>query len=125
MIGDTIALLDRDDGDSWLSERDFVFYTLHVEVARGRVADLPGRKLDVIRARSFSKLKQQLEEAGYGRFDRTALFDARVRKACREFQRDRGLAATGVPDQATRALLLDFLEGLRNPVAPGEGGTTP
>ncbi len=125
LAGDDLALLDRDDGDGWLSEGDFVFHTLHGQVERGRLAELPGRTLDILRTRNFFELKLQLEQAGYGGADGPGLFGPRLRKACREFQRDRGLEETGVPDETMRRSLQEFLDRMRSTETTEEVGTTP
>jgi hypothetical protein len=125
LAGGEIALLDRDDGDGWLSEGDFVFHTMHGQVELGRLAELPGRTLDILRIRNFVELKSQLEQAGYGGSDRTVLFGPRLRKGIREFQRDRGLEETGVPDETMRSSLQEFLDRMRSTATKGEAGTTP
>lgn len=125
LADDGIALLDSDDGDGWLSEGDFVLHALYGQLERGRLHQLPGRTLEILRTRSFAEVKEKLEEAGYYGPDRTAVFGPRLRRACREFQRDRDLEETGVPDETLLQNLQEFLARLRDPAAAGEAGTTP
>lgn len=124
LVTDTgqIALLSADDGDGWLGEGDSVIDTVTGEVAFGRLHELTGRALTVLRVRDFRELRRKLAEAGYGNLGVSPYYGADLRRACRELQGDQGLAVTGIPDPATLAALDEFLAALRAHDTTGSPG---
>lgn len=116
IAGDQYAILDEDDGDQWLGEGDAVVHTIHGEVRRGKISELSGQTIDVLRPRSFLQLRTDLRRAGYGGNERTTAFlSPELLKAVRDFQRDRRLPASGVPDSTTLAALHDVLQTMDAP----------
>ena len=105
----TIALLDGDDGDGWLDNEDTLFHVEENRILAGKVYDFPGETLTVVRPRNFGALRSDLTRAGYGELGLSWLFDATLARAVREFQGDRGLEATGVPDDVFLGALDAFL----------------
>jgi len=121
IAGDQYAILEEDDGDQWLSEGDPIVHTIHGEVRRGTISELSGQTIDVLRLRSFLQLRADLRRAGYGGTERTtAYLGPELMKGVRDFQRDRHLPLTGVPDSTTLAALQATLEKLGPP-----GGAAP
>jgi hypothetical protein len=117
ITGDQYAILEEDDGDQWLSEGDPIVHTIHGEVRRGKVSELSGTTLDVLRVRSFLRLRTDLHLAGYGGTERaSAYLGPELLKSVRDFQRDHRLAQTGVPDSTTLSALHEFLK--TQPPAP-------
>jgi hypothetical protein len=110
---DQYAILEEDDGDQWLSEGDPIVHTLQGEVRRGKISELSGTTLDVLRLRSFLRLRTDLRRAGYGGTERTSAYlGPELLKSVRDFQRDRRIAQTGIPDSTTLAALHELLETL-------------
>jgi peptidoglycan hydrolase-like protein with peptidoglycan-binding domain len=86
--------------------------------------DATGTALDLA---SLKKLEQHLSEAGFDPGPVDGKVDARTQQAVREFQRAKGLDATGLLDAGTQAALLAEAPGVRQGVsgpgprpAPGE-----
>jgi hypothetical protein len=107
---DQYALLEQDDGDGWLGEGDSVLHTIHGKVLRGKISELPGKTLSILRPRSFLQLREDLRRAGYN-FARRSMpqLDPDVINVLREFQRSQSLPATGIPDAVTLQKLQEFL----------------
>jgi hypothetical protein len=111
IAGDQYAILEEDDGDLWLSEGDPIVHTIHGEVRRGKISELSGTSLDVLRLRSFLQLRTDLRRAGYAGTERmSANLGPELLKSVRDFQRDHRLAQTGVPDSTTLAALHELLK---------------
>ena len=64
--------------------------------------------------RDFTGLGMQLARAGYSVDHAAPFFGPSLFRACREFQQDRGLPASGIPDEATLDALTAFLERMRS-----------
>jgi peptidoglycan hydrolase-like protein with peptidoglycan-binding domain len=60
----------------------------------------------VLYAETLRRLQAALRQKGFVGVDVTGAFDAPTRRALTDFQKQRGLAPTGVPDQPTLASLL-------------------
>lgn len=117
------AILDEDDGDGWLSEGDRVVHTVHGSIEVGQVADLPGKSVNLLRLRTFLQVRDLLKRAGYIRNPTPSVYPtADIFRGCREFQTDRGLPATGVPDEATLQALNTFVQRIS---APDSAATRP
>ncbi|MCA9752666.1 MAG: peptidoglycan-binding protein, partial [Gemmatimonadetes bacterium] len=117
-------VLERDDGDGWLSNGDRVFQGFDGELAATTLEDLPVRRGTIVRFRNFQELRKGLTEAGYGELGFSWTFGPDVQVAVRSFQEDHELPATGIPDEATRDALEEFLRSLRaadRPAASGAG----
>jgi hypothetical protein len=108
ILGGTVAMLEADDGDGWLSNDDKVLHIVTGRLARGILGDLPDGDLVVRRPKEFRTLATQLKDAGYSSLLPGA-FTPDMRRAVGSFQKDHGLAATGVPDDATLRALDEFL----------------
>lgn len=106
------AIADSDDGDGWLGNGDNVVHATGDVVDRSHLEDVAGKSLTVLRPRDFRQVRIDLQNAGYGTLGQRPDFDARLEQACREFQRDRDLPESGVPDADTLAALALFLERL-------------
>jgi len=106
------VILESDDGDGWLGNGDKVLHTASGMPARGTLGEARGRSAYVVRARDFQQLRRELTQAGYGELGVSWIFEPNVQRAVREFQRDQGLPATGVPDAATEESLAGFLGAL-------------
>jgi hypothetical protein len=109
------ALLEGDDGDGWLGDSDQVIHAEDGRIRRGTLAEVPGRKMVVLRPRDFTRLRLELEAAGYGDLGDSWFFDVRLERACREFQLDRQMSETGIPDTAFVASLESFLQAMSSP----------
>ncbi|HET9885983.1 MAG TPA: peptidoglycan-binding domain-containing protein, partial [bacterium] len=116
IAGDQYAILEEDDGDQWLSEGDPIVHTIHGQVRRGKISELSGTTIDVFRVRSFLELRGDLRRAGYGGTERTSVnLGPELMKGIRDFQRDRHLPLTAVPDSTTLAALQQTLAKLGPP----------
>ena len=116
VAGDQYAILEEDDGDQWLGEGDAIVHTIHGEVRRGKISELSGQTIDVLRPRSFLQLRTDLRRAGYGGNERTTVFlSPELLKAVHDFQRDRHLPLSGVPDSTTLTALHDVLQKMDAP----------
>jgi hypothetical protein len=113
VTGDRCAILEADDGDGWLGNDDRVLHAETGQLARGPLSDLSGRRSALVRLRNFRPLREDLAEAGYGELGLSWLFGADLQRALTEFQRDRGMETTGIPDEATTAALAELLGNLR------------
>jgi hypothetical protein len=114
LIEDDYALLQGDDGDEWLGGGDNVLHVVTGEVREGKLQEIPGRSLRILRCRDFAELRANLRDAGYGDLGGAFYYGPDVQRACREYQRDRGIAATGVPDSTMLSSLIDFLATMRS-----------
>jgi hypothetical protein len=113
------AILGADDGDGWLDEDDEVVHDATGEVRLGHLRDTSRRDFAILRARDFGELRRRFVEAGYADIGQVSLYGPDLQRACREFQSDHGLAATGIPDPETIAALDEFLARLRSADAAG------
>jgi hypothetical protein len=107
-----LAILERDDGDGWLGNGDQALHGVSGRLASGTLADLPPGPLAVLRPRDFTALAARLGDAGYGPLPSGPVWSAAARRALGDFQRDRGLPSTGLPDDATASALEEFARRL-------------
>jgi hypothetical protein len=119
-----LAILDADDGDGWLGEADSVVATVSGEIRKHVLHDVGGRNVRILRARDFQGIRFDLVRAGYGSLGVTPRWGADLFRAVREFQHDRGMTVTGIPDEATRNAILEFLDRMRSSTA-GEDASSP
>ncbi|MFN8176993.1 MAG: peptidoglycan-binding protein [bacterium] len=108
VVGGTVAILEVDNGDGWLSNDDKVLHSVTGRLARGILGDLPDGEIVVRRPKEFRALAGKLKDAGYGSLLPGA-FTPEMRRAIMSFQKDHGLPDTGVPDDATLRALDEFL----------------
>jgi hypothetical protein len=118
VVGGWVAFLEADDGDGRLANTDQVLHGSSGVLKRGTLAELPEGGVTVLRVRDLSETVRALSNAGYGPLPPGPLWTARARRSMTEFQRDRGLALSGVPDAAASAAREQFLNRLDEPSAP-------
>jgi Putative peptidoglycan binding domain len=118
LLDDDVAVLLSDDGDGWLGNQDLVLHTGSGQVAEGRLGDVPGKTIRVVRMHYFHTLRIDLKEAGYGDLGQNFVYGQDLRRAIREFEKDHGLPVDGIPDPRFHEELAAFLARIRE---PGEG----
>ena len=125
LTGDGPAILRTDDGDGWLDNGDIAIRIRDGAITVAPLEGLGGSRASVVRPVEFRTLRRQLEAAGYGSLGNQPEFGTDLERAVREFQRDRGMEPDGIPDQATRQALADFLARLESTGEPGDLPATP
>lgn len=117
LLDDAVGFLLSDDGDGWLGNHDLVLHTGAGELSEGRLAEVPGRSIRVVRMHYFHRLRVDLTEAGYGELGQNFLYGQDLRRAIREFETDHDLPADGIPNPRFYDELAAFLARIRDPEA--------